>query len=243
MSQTSAHLQSLAPRECLVHATCIAIDGRGVLLRGPSGAGKSDLALRLIGGPVCTRTEDGDLAWKAGAELVADDQVIIWPRNGRLMARAPATIAGKIEVRGLGIVEFRHKPETTIALVVDLVSKSMVERMPTSGQAIEINNVLVLQLALDPFEASARSSWLSHSRTCNHGADERGKICILCQVRRLGYCVAGRRTPNMCDCGEEREMHAVVIRAEVLIGAACAVVICWRVPNWRFFQVYLVSRP
>ncbi|MBM3488544.1 MAG: hypothetical protein FJX67_18250, partial [Alphaproteobacteria bacterium] len=45
-----------------LHATCIAVDGIGVLVRGASGAGKSDLALRLI---------------DAGARLVADDQVLV----------------------------------------------------------------------------------------------------------------------------------------------------------------------
>ena len=59
----------------LVHATCVALDGAGVLLRGPSGSGKSDLALRLIDG---------------GARLVADDQVALSAEAGRLVARAPA---------------------------------------------------------------------------------------------------------------------------------------------------------
>ena len=73
----------------LLHATAVAIDGRAVLLRGPSGSGKSDLALRLI---------------DAGARLVADDQSELSRRGDVLMVRAPATIAGLIEVRGLGIL-------------------------------------------------------------------------------------------------------------------------------------------
>ena len=74
----------------LVHGTCIEIDGLGVLLRAPSGGGKSDLALRLI--------DDG-------AHLVADDQVQLTARAGRLVATAPLRISGRMEVRGLGIVE------------------------------------------------------------------------------------------------------------------------------------------
>ena len=64
-----------------VHATCIAVDGLGVLLRGPSGSGKSDLALRLIDG---------------GAMLIADDQVVLEAIGGVLFARPPDILAGKI---------------------------------------------------------------------------------------------------------------------------------------------------
>lgn len=71
-----------------VHATTIAIDGAGVLLRGPSASGKSDLALRLI--------DDG-------ARLVADDRTVLALRDGIVEASAPPSIRGKIEVRGLGI--------------------------------------------------------------------------------------------------------------------------------------------
>jgi len=71
-----------------IHGTCVALSGLGVLLRGPSGSGKSDLALRLIDG---------------GAKLVADDQVeLALDAAGRVMARAPATLSGLLEVRGIG---------------------------------------------------------------------------------------------------------------------------------------------
>jgi HPr kinase/phosphorylase len=73
-----------------IHATTVSLDGRGVILRGPSGSGKSDLALRLI---------------NEGALLVADDQTILFVESGRMMAQPPAEIAGKMEVRGVGIVK------------------------------------------------------------------------------------------------------------------------------------------
>ncbi len=76
--------------EANIHASCIAIGSRGVLLLGPSGAGKSDLALRLI--------EEGA---KEGVRLVADDRTILFAANGALHARAPASIRGLLEVRGL----------------------------------------------------------------------------------------------------------------------------------------------
>ena len=71
--------------DALVHASCVAIGGRAILLAGPPGAGKSDLALRLI---------------DRGARLGSDDYTELRRVEGRLLARAPATIAGKIEVQG-----------------------------------------------------------------------------------------------------------------------------------------------
>ncbi len=102
----------------LIHASCVAIAGIGVVIRGPSGAGKSDLALRLIDG---------------GAELVADDYCDIVVRDGRLVVAAPANLAGKIEVRGYGIVELTFRKEVAVGLVVDLMPEAEVDRMPEAA--------------------------------------------------------------------------------------------------------------
>ncbi len=123
----------------LVHATCVAIDGKGVLLRGCSGAGKSDLALRLIEG---------------GARLVADDQVALVAKEARLVAAPPPALAGRLEVRGVGIVELPYQPEVTLALIVKLVPGDAVERLPQPGFET-IAGVRVPLIALAPFEASA----------------------------------------------------------------------------------------
>ena len=131
----------------LMHATCVAYAGSGrgtngalgVLLRGPSGAGKSDLAIRLI-----------DRGW----HLVADDQCEIARRGGRLVARAPASIAGKIEVRGLGISALPSLAEVPVGLVVDLCPPDQVERLPDQ-QDQDIMGVRVRNCALSAFEASA----------------------------------------------------------------------------------------
>ena len=88
-----------------IHASCVAINGHGVLLLGKSGAGKSELALRLI---------------DEGAKLVADDRTDLFVRNGALMARAPATIAGLLEIRGLGIIACPFAKNAKLALVVEL---------------------------------------------------------------------------------------------------------------------------
>ena len=122
-----------------VHATCIAIDGRGILLRGPSGSGKSDLALRLI---------------DEGALLVSDDQVILTEADGGLTASAPATIAGRMEVRGIGIVSMPHLPQVGLTLVVDLVAAAKIERMPEAA-CCRLGGVDLPAIALAPFEPSA----------------------------------------------------------------------------------------
>jgi serine kinase of HPr protein (carbohydrate metabolism regulator) len=123
----------------LVHATAIAIDGRAVLLRGPSGAGKSDLALRLI---------------DAGARLVADDQVELRRAGGRVLVRAPAAIAGLMEVRGVGILQLEPLREAALAMCVDLVPSTEVERLPEI-RCEDVLGLAVPSIALSPFEASA----------------------------------------------------------------------------------------
>src|SRR5712691_2468744 len=99
----------------LVHATAIAIDSRAVLLRGASGSGKSDLALRLI---------------DAGARLIADDQSELHRRGDSIIVRAPATIVGLVEVRGIGIIRLDALAEAPVALLVDLVAPESLERLP-----------------------------------------------------------------------------------------------------------------
>lgn len=132
----------------LVHGTCVSLGRHGVLLRGPSGAGKSDLALRFMALP-----GEGRLR----PHLVADDQVLVAANAKRaLLASAPAAIAGKIEVRGLGIVEMPFLPEAELVLVCDLVSLEHVPRMPPEAeQSITIAGIPLPTLTLAPFEASA----------------------------------------------------------------------------------------
>ena len=100
--------------EANIHASCVALGGRGVLLLGPSGAGKSDLALRLI--------DDG-------ATLVADDRTLLFAKGGALHAKAPASIKGLLEIRGVGIVKLPVRASVRIALVVKLGGEGA--RLPT----------------------------------------------------------------------------------------------------------------
>ena len=123
----------------LVHASCVALDGRGVLLRGAPGAGKSDLALRLI--------EDG-------AALVADDQVELTRAGAHLLAAPPARIAGLLEVRGIGIVRAEFVPQCAVRLVVDLAAPEAIERMPAPA-TVALCGQPIARAQLAPFEASA----------------------------------------------------------------------------------------
>jgi len=127
------------PTVIQIHGTCVEIGGRGVLLRGPSGSGKSDLALRLIDG---------------GARLIADDRVDLVGRDGRLMARAPSVLAGRMEVRGIGIVMMPYIGSAPVALIVDLVPSGAVERLP-EAKVEEIAGISLPRLALAAVEPSA----------------------------------------------------------------------------------------
>jgi serine kinase of HPr protein (carbohydrate metabolism regulator) len=120
-----------------VHATCVAIGAHGVLLTGASGAGKSDMAMRLI---------------DRGAVLVADDYTILSNDAGVLIARAPATIAGRMEVRGIGIVARPAIAAAPVALVVALAGED--ERLP-EPRTIVLDGVAVPQVVIDPHRASA----------------------------------------------------------------------------------------
>ena len=123
----------------LVHASCVALESKGVLLRGAPGAGKSDLALRLIEG---------------GARLVADDQVALTSTGEALLAAPPARIAGLLEVRGIGIVSMDFVTQCPVHLVVDLVQPDTVERMP-EAVTVDLCGHRIAHGLLAPFEASA----------------------------------------------------------------------------------------
>ncbi len=119
------------------------------MLRGDPGAGKSDLALRCIGS-----CENNPLV-SAAAVLIADDRVMLTRRNGELVASAPPSIKGRLEVRGVGIVDVPTVDEAVLRLVVDLVSPGEVARLPDEALVVEISGVSVPLFAVAPFEASA----------------------------------------------------------------------------------------
>ncbi len=139
----------------LVHGTCVSIsssDGevKAALLRGAPGSGKSDLALRFIS----RFGDDGPLG--GDANLIADDQVLVSREGDSLLARSPGTIAGRLEVRGVGIIEVDHCASAPLAVIVDLVDAEEVPRLPPDPLPCEdVLGVCVPQLKLNPFELSS----------------------------------------------------------------------------------------
>ena len=113
---------------------------RGVLIEGPSGAGKSDLALRAL---------------SLGARLVADDRVLAWTSEGRLFGRAPETLAGLLEIRGLGVAPAPALPHASIEMVVVCEpDPAVLERMPAPETTERLGVALPLR-RLWPFEPAA----------------------------------------------------------------------------------------
>ena len=123
-----------------VHASTVAMDGRAVLIIGPSGSGKSDLALRML---------DRDFT------LVSDDQTIVRRDGDRLIASAPATIAGKLEIRGVGIVEMDTVKDVPVALLVELTSE--IQRLPDDRRERPVLGVKLPLVSVDAQTASAAS--------------------------------------------------------------------------------------
>ena len=121
-----------------VHTSCVAIAGRAVLIGGRSGKGKSDLALRLI---------------DRGALLVSDDYTLVRRSGEALLATAPETISGKIEVRGVGIVELPVERDVPVALFIDLDMDAT--RMPTEREDRIVAGVPIPVVGLSALEASA----------------------------------------------------------------------------------------
>ena len=123
-----------------IHASTVASDGRAVLIAGPSGSGKSDLALRLL---------------DRGFTLVSDDQTIVRRDGDRLVASAPPTIKGKLEIRGIGIVEMDNVDDIPVALFVELTSEIM--RLPDDRRERPVLGVNLPLVSVDALTASAAS--------------------------------------------------------------------------------------
>ncbi|HEY1562278.1 MAG TPA: HPr kinase/phosphatase C-terminal domain-containing protein [Caulobacteraceae bacterium] len=128
----------------ILHASLIATrvreTWRGALIEGASATGKSDLALRCL---------------SAGFSLVADDRVVVFAAEGSLWGRAPDTLAGLIEARGVGVFAVSPLPFARIDLAVDLAATpDEVERLP-EALSRTILGISLPAVGLWPFEAAA----------------------------------------------------------------------------------------
>jgi HPr kinase/phosphorylase len=123
----------------LLHASCVAIDGQGVLLAGAPGAGKSEAALRLI---------------DAGGKLVSDDQTALRIENDRLTAFPPPAIAGLIEVRHVGLLRMPYCPSAPVMLYVELVpDPAALKRLPEAEELFLLDQP-VRRLSLPSYESA-----------------------------------------------------------------------------------------
>mgnify|MGYP001290723646 CR=1 FL=1 len=122
----------------IIHASCVSVNNKAILLLGDSGSGKSDLALRMI---------------DSGALLVADDYVEIKTDKNRLIASPPKRLEGLIEARGVGILTLPFIRDIEVKLAVNLVAREKIERMPEQQFFDCLEHKLPL-LSLHAFDAS-----------------------------------------------------------------------------------------
>jgi serine kinase of HPr protein (carbohydrate metabolism regulator) len=128
----------MSSKNTIIHASCVSVNNKAILLLGDSGSGKSDLALRLIDG---------------GAQLVADDYVEIRVQNNILTASPPKQLEGLIEARGIGILSLPFIRDIELKLAINLVARDAVERLPEAQFFDCLEHKLPL-LSLHAFDSS-----------------------------------------------------------------------------------------
>ncbi len=123
-----------------VHASVVLTGERAVLIRGPAGSGKSRLAFALI--------QAGEAGLIPFARLVADDRVQLQAAHGRLLARPPSSLAGLLEIRGLGIRRLAYEPVAVVGLVIDLAAADAGRLPSPESRQTEIDGIALPRLAV-----------------------------------------------------------------------------------------------
>ncbi|MEM7665789.1 MAG: HPr kinase/phosphatase C-terminal domain-containing protein [Pseudomonadota bacterium] len=135
---------SETPSPTLLQTSAVAIDGRALMIEGEPGSGKSSLALALI---------------DRGATLIGDDGIEVRRDGNRVLACPPPNIAGLVEIRNVGLVEFEIAPPTPIALILTLSEEA--ERLPETASPRRILGLEIPQLAFAPgsIAPTPRAEW------------------------------------------------------------------------------------
>lgn len=136
-----------------LHATTISLNGTAVMIRGASGSGKSDLALQLL-----ESTGTGLTGQAITTALVADDQTILRREGETILASAPETIAGLLEVRGHDVLHVEAVQGMPLVLIVDLRLSAQIERLPQPEDMLtQILGLAIPSILIDPTKSSAAS--------------------------------------------------------------------------------------
>ena len=132
------------------HASAVAWGARAALIRGPSGSGKSGLALELMA---------------YGATLISDDRVLVSLSDGVPVARAPESLSGLIEARGVGLLKAEVTEAAVVSLVVDLGADEG-ERLPAE-RTVQVlgHRVPVVQKVESPHFGPAILQYLKRGRS------------------------------------------------------------------------------
>lgn len=112
-----------------IHGTAIVIATTGLIFVGPSGSGKSGVAHACL---------SQARALGVFARLVSDDQVFVTASHGRIIASRPQSIAGRMELRGSGIVRMPSIARARLDYAVLPDALENMERLPEEGELFEI---------------------------------------------------------------------------------------------------------
>jgi serine kinase of HPr protein (carbohydrate metabolism regulator) len=134
------------PEMPTTHASAVLVGAKAVLIRGPSGSGKSRLAWNLV-----TAAAQGLIPF---ARLVADDRAYLESRSGRLLVRPAQTLAGMIEIHGIGIQRIEYEALAVVGLVVDLGAADAARNPGVGTTNVAIEGVTLPRLAVAPTKAA-----------------------------------------------------------------------------------------